>query len=88
MYALADEMARLFPGWEEFPKIMKEWDADQHALASENAQTFMASRTADVLDRFTKIDLATAPEHIRQLINGAKKMASETDKLKFDTSGV
>ncbi|KAF2009039.1 glycoside hydrolase family 18 protein [Aaosphaeria arxii CBS 175.79] len=88
MYALANEMAEHFPGWESFPAIMKEFDDDVQKFATNNAQKFMLARAGAILDYFKDVDLSTSAEHVVHLVNIAKYYIEQKDKLKFAGTSV
>ncbi|KAF2130126.1 glycoside hydrolase family 18 protein, partial [Dothidotthia symphoricarpi CBS 119687] len=83
LYAAAKNMATYYKGWENFPAILKEFDADQLEYASTKAQAFMTARAGMILNTFQDTDPAKAAEHVAQLITTTTLYAKSINKLKF-----
>ncbi|KAH8689785.1 hypothetical protein GQ44DRAFT_744815 [Phaeosphaeriaceae sp. PMI808] len=88
MAALAKEMATYFPGWDNFPAILKEYQADLLEFASTNAKDFVTARCGLILDKLKDVDVTTAAEPIKNLIKTTKYFGTQLDKLKFSDTPV
>ncbi|EUC49054.1 glycoside hydrolase family 18 protein [Bipolaris oryzae ATCC 44560] len=88
MAALAKEMAQYFTGWQNFPAILAEYQADLLEYASNNARNFVSARCALILDKLKDVDEATAAEPIKNLIKTTKFFAKQLDRLKFSDTSV
>lgn len=88
MAALAEEMATYFPGWDNFPAILKEYQADLLEFASTNAKDFVTARCGLILDKLKDVDVTTAAEPIKNLIETTKYFGTQLDKLKFSDTPV
>lgn len=79
-------MAQYFPGWQSFPAILKEFDADMLEYGTSNAKAFMTARTGAVLSKFPKkedLDLSKYAPHVQQLYNTVQYYVEQKSKLTF-----
>jgi chitinase len=81
-------MAQYFPGWDNFPAILQEFDANHLWYASIKAQAFMTARTRMILNTLKDVDPAKAAEHVAQLITTTTFYAQQIGKLKFSITNV
>jgi chitinase len=88
MVALAKEMATYFTGWDNFPAILTEYQADLLESASTNARNFVTARCTLILDKLKDVKEATAADPIKNLIKTTKYFATQLDRLKFSDTPV
>jgi hypothetical protein len=81
-------MATNYPGWKDFPAILREYLKDSLEYASANAEKFVVGRCALILDKFKNVDETSAPEPIKHLLKTTRFFGTQLDKLKFSDTAV